>query len=755
MAEIPERIGPYRILSVIGEGGMGVVYKAQDQRLERVVALKVIREFEGDGSRKRRFWQEARAAAQVAHPNACRIYDVAEEQDRLVLVMEFIEGESLALRLERGSLPAQEAGQIALALLSALEAFHKTGIVHRDLKPGNIVLSNGGTKLLDFGIAKHVSMGANGETLATLGDATAPGIFLGTPRYASPEQFRGRLVDARSDLFSMGVILFEMLTGQPPFTGETFGEVAHAVLQGSPPALSGSPAIAAMGRIVHRALSREPQDRYASAEAMAADLRATLQMDGIETKARAHPLRRIIVLPFRMLRPSEDVQFLAYSLPEAITVSLAGLENLVVRSSIVASRYSAEAPDLQKIAKEAEVDIVLTGALLSVGEQLRITTQLMEAPSGTVLWSHSSQASNRELLELHDDLVGRVVESILPSLTAQEHQSLQQDRPASATVYQLYLQANEFSRQWENLPGAIEMYERCISLDPSYAAAWARLGRARWLSDKYNLGSLAGLGAAEEAFQMALRLNPNLTLAHNLYTHVQMDQGRSLEAMRRLLSRAQNRRSDAEIFAGLGHVCRYCGLLRPALMAHEEARRLDPLIPTSVMHTYFMLGDYQRALENSGGDYGYGTAVVLSMTGRVEEAVAMLRQRELAKPWRLGKLYLTSLRTLLEGNREESIAVSDELMQATFRDPEGMYYLARQLGYLGEQKRALDLLSRAIDNGFFCHQAMLRDPWLDALRGRHEFTALLNKALHLHREALTAFQAGGGAALLGIHSEGY
>lgn len=755
MAEIPESIGPYRVLSVVGEGGMGVVYKAEDQRLERVVALKVIRELEGDASRKRRFWQEARAAAQVAHPNACRIYDIAEEQDRLVLVMEFIEGESLARRLERGPLPAQEAGQITLAMLSALEAFHRIGIVHRDLKPSNIVLSNGGTKLLDFGIAKHVSPNSNEETVATLGDATAPGIFLGTPRYASPEQFRSRPVDARSDLFSMGVILFEMLTGQPPFPGETFGEVAHAVLEGSPPALSGSPAIAAMGRIVHRALSREPEDRYASAEAMAADLRAALLMDGIETKAQAHALRRLIVLPFRLLRPSEEIQFLAYSLPEAITVSLAGLENLVVRSSIVAAQYSGDAPDLQKIAREAEVDVVLTGALLNVGTQLRITTQLAEVPGGTLLWSHSSQATTHELLELHDDLVRRVVESILPSLTVQEHQSLQKERPASPTVYQIYLQANEFGRRWENVETAIQMYERCVSLDPSYASAWARLGRARWLSDKYNLGSLEGLRAADQAFQTALRLNPNLTLAHNLYTHVQIDQGRSLEAMKRLLDRAHQRRSDAELFAGLGHVCRYCGLLQPALVAHKEARRLDPMISTSVMHIYFMLGDYERALETSASDYGYGTALAMAMLGRVEEAVSLLRQRELAKPWRLGKLYLTSLRELLEGRREESLTTSEELMNATFRDPEGMYYLARQLAYLHQEAQALEMLSRAISNGFFCHQAMVRDSWLDALRGRAEFTDLLRKAHQLHREALAAFHAGDGPALLGMRTEGY
>jgi serine/threonine protein kinase len=752
MPEIPERVGPYRVLSKIGEGGMGVVYKAKDERLDRVVALKVIREFDGDASRRRRFWQEARTAAQVAHPNACRIYDISEEGNQLVLVMEFVEGESLTRRIARGALPAQESAQIALALLSALEAFHKLGIVHRDLKPDNIVLSSGGTKLLDFGIAKHIPMEISGETVATLAEATMPGVFLGTPRYASPEQFRGQPVDARSDLFSVGAILFEMLTGHPAFPGETFGEIAHAVLHGSPPALSGSPAIAAIGRMVHRALSREPQERYPSAETMAEELRAALLMEGIETKAHARALRRLMVLPFRMLRPSEDIEFLAYSLPEAITVSLGGLENLVVRSSIAASRYSMDAPDLQKIALEAEVDVVLTGALLNVGDKLRITTQLVEVPSGTLVWSHSSQATTRELLELHDDLVRRVVDSILPSLSVQEHQALQQDRPASATVYQIYLQANEFGRQWQNLPTAIELYERCVEDDPSFAPAWARLGRARWLLDKYNLGSIEGLRSADEAFQTALRLNPDLTMAHNFYTQLQVDQGRTLDAMKRLLDRAQRRRSDPELFAGLGHVCRYCGLLHAALRAQQEARRLDPLISTSINHTYFMLGDYQKALESCGGDFGYALGLTLASLGRTEEAVSKLRQRE-EIIWRLGKLYLTSLRALLEGNRQESLEACDELRKATFRDPEGIYYLARQLSFLGEQESAVETLSRAINNGFFCYPAMVRDPWLDSIRTRSEFTSLLRKAQELHREASAVFFSAGGDTLLGIRGE--
>lgn len=754
MPELPESIGPYRILSKIGEGGMGVVYKAQDQRLDRIVALKVIRDFDSDATRRRRFWQEARTAAQVAHPNACRLYDISEDQNRLVLVMEFIEGESLAERIRRGPLPAQEAAQIVLAVLSALEAFHKLGIIHRDLKPANIVLSSGGTKLLDFGIAKHVPLQPAEDAAATLPEVTNPGIFLGTPKYASPEQFRGRQVDARSDLFSVGVIFYEMLTGQPPFAGESFGEIAHSVLQGAPPALSGSPAISALGRIVHRALAREPQDRYSTAEAMAAELRAVLLMDGIETKAHAQPLRRLIVLPFRLLRPSDEMQFLAYSLPEAITVSLAGLENLVVRSSIVASRYPAEALDLQKIGKEAEVDVVLTGALLNVGEQLRLTTQLVEVPSGTLIWSHSSQATTRELLELHDDLVRRVVDSILPSLSVREHQALQQDRPASPTVYQFYLQANELSRNWKTLAPAIELYERCVKLDPSYAPGWARLGRARWLVDKYNLGSSESLESADQAFQTALRLRPDLPMTHNFYTQLQVDQGRSLDALKRLLDRARRRRSDPELFAGLGHVCRYCGLLQAALRAQQEARRLDPLIPTTINHSYFMLGDYSKALEFSAGDFGYAQGVMLASLGRADEAIAKLRQRE-DIVWRISRLYVISLRALLEGKREESLQACNELRQATFRDPEGIYYLARQLSYLGEQELALDTLSRAINHGFFCYDAMVRDPWLDAIRARSEFTALLRHAHELHREAAAAFVAAGGDSLLGIPAGAY
>ncbi|HKF22898.1 MAG TPA: serine/threonine-protein kinase, partial [Candidatus Angelobacter sp.] len=261
MPEFPESIGPYKIVDKLGEGGMGAVFRAHDSRLDRVVAVKAVRGPHTDPSLRQRSWQEARAAARVSHPNACRLYDILEENGQLFLVMELIEGESLAARIQRGAIPVQESAQIMLGLLSALEAFHKAGIVHRDLKPANVLLSPQGTKVLDFGLAKQTDWSVLDPSGATLSAATAAGTFLGTPRYASPEQFRGQAVDSRSDIFAVGAILFEMLAGQPAFVGESFVEIAHSVLHGSPPALAGSPAITAFSRIIHTALAREAQDR--------------------------------------------------------------------------------------------------------------------------------------------------------------------------------------------------------------------------------------------------------------------------------------------------------------------------------------------------------------------------------------------------------------------------------------------------------------------------------------------------------------
>ena len=277
------------------------------------MAIKVLPEaLAHEEEHRARFWQEARAAAQVSHVNACSLYDVAEDQQHLILVMEFVDGESLSHRIQQGPIPVKDAAQIVLGILSALEAFHRKGIIHRDLKPGNILLSANGPKVLDFGIAKYIRPRPVDTNAATLNSTTLPGQFVGTPRYASPEQFRAEPVDARSDIFSVGAILFEMLIGHPAFNGATFGEIAHSVLHVSPPAVMGSPALATMGRIVHTALARAPRDRYQSAEKMAEDVRETLLMEGIDAQARGANPPAPDGASFRLLRPSDEVEFLTH-----------------------------------------------------------------------------------------------------------------------------------------------------------------------------------------------------------------------------------------------------------------------------------------------------------------------------------------------------------------------------------------------------------------------------------------------------------
>ena len=726
---------------------MGVVYSADDTRLNRPVALKMILDSGNDEDSRKRFLREAQAAARVTHPNICRLYDIGEVDGRPFLVMELLEGESMSVRLGRGPMPLTEALQVALSVLSALAALHRSSIVHRDLKPSNVFLSTQGVKLLDFGLAKPIAPHSDDGRTQT--ELTAHGVIAGTPRYSSPEQVTGKPVDARSDLFAAAAILFEALAGKPAFAGNSAMEIFHSVLYETPPALCGSQAISAVDRIVRRAMDKNPANRFAAADEMAVELRAVMRLDDSGSQVETRTVKRLIVLPFRALRSDPETDFLAFSLPDAIAASLAGLSSLVVRSSLAAARFAGAVLDLRQIAKEVDVDTVLTGTLLRAGKQLRLTTQLVEAPSGTLIWSKASQVELRDIFQLQDTLVSGVVDSLALPLTVGDRQQLARDAPANATAYDLYLRANEAAKVFSGFSEAIGLYEQCVALDPGYAPAWARLGRARWLVGKFTEGAAEHLAKGRSAIERALELNPDLPLAHNLYTNIQVDQGHAMDAIRRLLKRLRSSKTDPELFAGLTHASRYCGLLQASLEADRQARRLDPNIHTTVTHTYFAMGDYQGALEADGRDFGYFTPLRLAMLGRVEEAIALLKEKELAVSERLGLVFMISLRTLLEGNREASLKASDELINGAFMDPEGEYYLARQLAYLSDIGRATRVLKRTVDGGYFCYPQMASDPWLDPVRGDTEFKRILHRAQALHQEAIEVFRAEGGPPLLG------
>jgi serine/threonine protein kinase/tetratricopeptide (TPR) repeat protein len=751
-AALPRRIGHYAITGKLGQGGMGIVYSARDERLERAVALKTM-SFVGDDSARKRFWREARAAARVNHPNICQLYEIDEDRGELFIAMELLEGESLGERLRRGALSVSGAVPIAASILGALQALHTRGIVHRDLKPSNVFLTPHGVKLLDFGLARPTDP----DLLRSLGEVTEltrTGMVMGTPKYMAPEQVTGDAVDARSDLFAVGAILFEMLAGRPAFSGRNVVEVLHATLYEQPPALTGSPAVAAVDRLIRRALAKRPEDRPASAEAMAKDLLAIDRGSSEQTPALARAMTRLVVLPFRMLRADPDTDFLAFSLPDAIATSLSGIGSLIVRSSATAARFAGDAPDLKALAAEADVDRVVMGTLLRSGEQLRATVQLVEAPAGTLLTSQTVQASLGDLFRLQDDITHRVVEGLALPLGVVEA-SPTPDAPHNAPAYALYLRANELARRYDQMPEARELYQRCLDQDPRFAPAWAQLGRCHWIIGKYVEGSPDSTARAEEALRRALELNPRLSVAHKIYAHLESDAGQGQRALVRLLREAASHGNDPELFAGLVQACRYCGLYEQAVAAHDEARRLDPDIPTSIAQTLLMMGEIDRLLSmqrstRAGSGDGGIRVIALGLTGRRDEARSALDEMRNAVRTPAFRSWTDTLLAWLDRRPADMLKnLSAIATRGISDDPEAMFQVAWLLCEAGELEWALTDMRRAVDHGYFVAPTVTGRPEFDAVRGDPRFQELLALAQAGREQALRAFREASGEGLLG------
>jgi serine/threonine protein kinase/tetratricopeptide (TPR) repeat protein len=752
----PSTIGHYRITRRLGAGGMGVVYAARDERLGRSVAIKMIGDAVREPRARERLRREARSAARLNHPYICQVYDVGEHQGEPYVVMELLDGRSLLTRLEEGPVPLTEAAEIALQLLSALDALHRQGLLHRDLKPANVFLTSHGVKLLDFGLARlatteETAATASGESVEEV-TVTGPGTVVGTPRYMSPEQLQGLDLDARTDLFSLGVVLYEMLAGRLPFAGKSAVQILHAVLYEQPAPLVGTPAMAAMGRVLIRAMSKRPQDRHGSADAMAQEIRSLLLIAQPQSEPPPRSMTRLIVLPFRQLRADPDTEFLSFSLADAVACSLSGLGSILVRSTLAGARFAVDSPDLKKIAEEADVDRVLTGTLLRSGEDLQVTAQLVEAPAGTLLWSETSRVKLTDVLQIQDELVRRIVGSLQVPLTPSEARKLRQDVPASAKAYEFYLRGNQLGIDSRNWKLAEEMYRRSLEEDPNYALAWARLGRIHRVLAKYSGEDAAErLRKAAAAFDRALAIYPDLPLAHNFYAQLEVEEGRPIDALVRLLRLARSRSADPEVFAGLVHVCRYCGLVDASLAADREARRLDPSVQTSVGYTYMAVGDYEAASQTAGDDFI--AAYALSAMGRNDEAAERYAALE-SHPFALVREVAQTQRAALVGDTAATVAAVHRLVKSTFRDPEGLYFAARHLARVAETSEALSILTTVVERGFYCVAAFRRDPWLDPLRTNSEFVVLMTRAEAHNREAAAAFEREGGPRLLGLGMAG-
>jgi DNA-binding winged helix-turn-helix (wHTH) protein/tetratricopeptide (TPR) repeat protein len=473
----------------------------------------------------------------------------------------------------------------------------------------------------------------------------------------------------------------------------------------------------------------------------------------LSATSRQHHVTRLMILPFKLLRAGDEYDFLAFSVPDAMTSSLSGFEAITVRSSATAARFASEPLDLSALATVADVDAVLHGTLLHDEGGVRVNAQLVHVPDGTVLWSGMAQAPREGVFRLQDTLTHRILQGLAVQLTPKERRRLDSDVPANGLAYRLYLRANALSADARHVRDARDLYLQSIEADPMFAPAWARLGRIHRVIGKYENENFADANRqAEAAFKRALELSPDLPLAHGLYAYLEADLGRGSEALVRLL-RHSGTATDPELLAGVVHVCRYCGLLDESIAAHERARRLDPIVRTSVAQTHWTRRAFQEAFEADSDNPSYVTLLAVDAMGCAAEAIALVNEA-LRRPNlpHTARLFLPCLRAVFEGNREDALAAIEACRRVDFPDPEAIYRLGWILARLREDELALRMLRRAVDGGFTCPTHVADDPAFDHLRGHSAFAEILNTARQRQAEAQAVFAALGGYELIGSPS---
>ena len=737
---IPEHIGRYRVVRLLGEGGMGVVYEGHDDRLDRPVAIKVIRgEVLADPAIRERFRREARTAARVNHPNICALYEYDEAEGQPFLVMELLSGEPLSKRLERGPLPWDEVVPLAAQLLDALASLHRNGVVHRDLKPANVFLTPHGAKLVDFGLAQPSAL----DDVTHLG-LTGAGVIVGTPQYMSPERMSGHPADERADVWAAAALLYEALAGLPAFPGRTFAEVVHAVAYDEPKELTGEQP-AAFDQALRPAFVKDPANRTTTAAGLAQRIRETVSpISGTTGAPTLQTSTRFVALPLRVLRADPDTDFLAFSIPDAVSAALAGLPGVVVRAP--RALPGGGEMDARAIGRDWAVDAILAGTLMRAGSMVRVSAQLIDASDGTLRWSDTAQAPLADLFGLQDDLTSHIVSSLKLPLSGSDRQALARQAPANPEAYALYMRANKLMTEASHWQDAREMYEQALAIDPRYAPAWAGLGRVRRVLAKWAWDGGGGLARAQSAFAQALALDPDLAMVYEQLAYVDVELGLAAETMVRLIQRASERPRDARIWAGLVTACRYAGMLQPSIAAHAKAIAIDPQARTTVTWTHFMLGNFAEAIRT---DHQPAFCALLSRVIQGDMEVPEIRAFEESLPeggLRVGaRLY----RQLVEKQVEPALKDLKTMTAGGFADPEGWFLASVFFARAGAEEPALEWLGRSVDAGYASAFTMVHSDHFSEFRGTDRFQSILARAQERVARGREFYERAGGPALLG------
>lgn len=796
-----QTFGHYKISKRIGSGGMSEVYLATDVTARRKAALKLLpMRFTGNAERLKRFQQEARAVVALNHPNILTIYEIGQDHSTHYIASELIEGETLRQRLAREHLQVSEAVDVAIQVASALAAAHEGGIVHRDIKPENIMIRpDDYVKVLDFGIAKLAEQEApatmpKGEALLV---ETNLGSILGTVRYMSPEQALGAPVDERTDIWSLGVVLYEMLTRHAPFTGDTPREAMTSILEKEPPPLTSyiRQTPPSLQQIIDKTLRKDRDERYPSVHGLLEALKNFRRKLEAESERAAAPLwirwarspatlvlvltiaglalalpfywhrspgssipeKSIAVLPFENLSSDEENAFFAGGVQDEILTRLAKIADLKVIARTSTERYKSAPANLPEIAEQLGVANVLRGSVQKADDQVRVNVQLINAATGAHLWAESFDRKLTDIFAVETDIATTVAETLKAKLTGLEKTAIAKRPTANPEAYELYLKGRFFwnKRTGADLWTAIKYFNQALGKDPSYALAYAGLADSYGLLEEYGAASAANsYPQAKAAAKKALELDDTLAEAHTSLANVLVGYDFDFEQSRKELERAiQLNPNYATAHHWYGDLLGARGQFDRAIAERKRAVELDPLsliINVDLGYTYFRARRYDEAIAQLRKtiemdprfyDAHRSLGQVWQLKGQLNDAIAEYRKAvELNDdPYVLGFLGQAYARS---GEREEAENILARLTeQAKSRYVPGYAFALIYLA-LGDKEHAIDEMERAYRERAYDVPFIKVDPMLDDLRGHPRFEALVQRVFALKKTDASSRSSG-------------
>ena len=735
------RLGHYDVTALLGEGGMGQVYQAHDSRLQRTVAIKVLAKRDEEAAA--RLLQEARAASALDHPNICTVYEVGEHEGQSFIAMAYVEGKPLSQLIPSDGLPPESVIRYGTQIADALAHAHERGIVHRDLKSQNVVITpEGRAKVLDFGLAARMPQ-ADAEVVTKTQEVIPhAGMLVGTLAYMAPEVLRGEQATARSDIWAVGVLLYEMASGKPPFTGTTQTDVVSAIVKDSLAPLA-SKVSAGLRNIVQRCLVKEPGQRYRHASAVQAALEAISSSTSGATEIAADlqppAVPSVAVLPFTDMSPQRDQEYFCEGIAEEIINALSG-DALRVAARTSSFQAKAKGLDIADVGARLKVDTVLQGSLRKAGDQLRITAQLVKVADGYQMWSERFDRPMNDVFTVQDEIARAIATRLNVSLIPQAGGTMLAPPTSNLDAYNAFLKGRFLMAKGKH-PEAADQFEQALQLDPQYAAAHADLAEATaYMGDLGFVEPKAAAVRARKAAERALELDPRLTQAVVTLAWIAMGSDWDWASAERHFTRAlalDPRLGDAH--ARYGFFLSVCGRFDDAVAQVERAVELDPM--NYMMHHWRgvvpclggrpddAISRLRQALDLEADNWlaRMFLGMALRLASRPQEALDAGRRAVKdggRHPWAVAELGITHTAA---GETAQAVALQDELTARSHSEHGAPIHHAALCVALGKLDRAFELLDRAYDTRDVWCIFLSTMPDFDAVRSDPSFQAVLRR----------------------------